>query len=429
MVSKDLSLTQKALNIIKARITNGGGSIVEGVESCDMFICQYRDDPHYVRAAQLGKDVGNLAWLFHLVTRNEWTSPLRRLLHYPIPKEGIPGFKDLRICISNYGGDARIYLENLIRAAGATYTKTMKNDNTHLITARSSSEKYEAAKDWGIETINHLWIEESYAKCEKQPVTVSKYTYFPPRTNLGEIIGQTAFDEHKLRDKFYPGGEQSSTRAKRKRQALDEAHDNSCKTGPAEGVVIGRQEHKEFNVLQDDDEEYAEKTRQKFGVPAPPRDDTNNVKTPVRSKQVGQGKENETPSAASTGGRSAKSKALNNLHRIAPDIALYEKEKKRGTKDGHGPWGGKRAADRIDQERGRRSSENTETADDEEEELKGDDETEDRPKKRRRSSQPDKVIKIMLTGFTRWVDDKHKEDVDRVSDSVASLETRFYVDC
>ncbi|OLN85288.1 BRCT-containing protein 1 [Colletotrichum chlorophyti] len=382
MFSWDLSITPRSLDIVKQLVVNGGGRVVQDVDDCDYFVCQYRDGEQYVQAAQSGKDVGNLSWLYYLITHNEWTSPLRRLLHYPVPRDGIPGFKGLKICLSNYGGDARIYLENLIKAAGATYTKTMKAENSHLITARSSSEKYEAAKDWNIETVNHLWIEESYAKCEMQRVTVPKYSHFPVRTNLGEIIGQTFFDESRLRETYYPGGDEHlSPRAKRKRKILEAAQENSYNHGPAEGVVIGRQEEKNDEETVDD-----------------------SFMTPVRPKKGGRGKENDTPSVTSTGSRSAKSKALTNLQRIAPDIALYEKEKKRG-KDGHGPWGGKRAADQIDRERGRTSSPAQAAADD--------DEDEQRPAKKRRASRPDVEMRIILTGFTRWINTKHKEDVER----------------
>ncbi|WDK08919.1 BRCA1 C Terminus domain-containing protein [Colletotrichum graminicola] len=382
MLSWDLSITPRSVEVIKQLIVNGGGKIVDDVEACDYFVCQYRDGEQYVKAAQSGKDVGNLSWLYHLITHNEWTSPLRRLLHYPVPRDGIPGFRDLKICLSNYGGDARIYLENLIRACGATYTKTMKAENTHLITARNSSEKYEAAKDWNIETVNHLWIEESYAKCEMQRVTVPKYSHFPVRTNLGEVIGQTFFDEYCLRETYYPGGEEGmSPRAQRKRKILEAAQENSYNHGPAEGVVIGRQEQKGEETVIDD-----------------------SFMTPIRPGKGGRGKENDdTPSVVSTGSRSAKSKALSNLQRIAPDIALYEKEKKR-TKDGHGPWGGKRAADQIDKERGRTSS--PAQAMDIDDEGK-------RPAKKRRSSRPDVEMRVVLTGFTRWVNGKSKEDAER----------------
>ncbi|KAF9876192.1 brct domain-containing protein [Colletotrichum karsti] len=384
MLSTDLSISPRSLDIIKSLVINGGGKVVEDVDECDYFICQYRDGEDYVKAAQSGKDVGNLAWLYHLITHNQWTSPLRRLLHYPVPKDGIEGFKGLKICLSNYGGDARIYLENLIRATGATYTKTMKSENTHLITARSSSEKYEAAKDWNIETVNHLWIEESYARSEKQRVSVAKYSHFPVRTNLGEVVGQTFFDEAKLREIYYPGGEENmSPSAKRKRQILEAAHDNSYRNGPAEGVVIGMHEGNSEDAVDD------------------------SFMTPVRPKKGGRGKENDTPSGMSTGSRSAKSKALTNLQRIAPDIALYEKEKKRSTKDGHGPWGGKRAADQIDRERGRTSSPAQVADDDVEDEDK-------RPAKKRKSSRPDiEIMRVVLTGFSRWVNNKTKEDQER----------------
>ncbi|KAL0941904.1 brct domain-containing protein [Colletotrichum truncatum] len=382
MFSSDLSISPRSLDIIKQLVSNGGGRVVEDVDDCDYFVCQYRDGEDYIKAAQSGKDVGNLSWLYHLITQNEWTSPLRRLLHYPIPRNGIEGFKDLRICVSNYGGDARIYLENLIKAIGATYTKTMKAENTHLITARSSSEKYEAAKDWNIETVNHLWIEESYAKCEKQRVTIPKYSHFPVRTNLGEVIGQTFFDESRLRETYYPGGEeQMSPGAKRKRKILEAAQDNSYNHGPAEGVVISEPAEKNDEAIDD------------------------SFMTPVRPKRGARGKENDTPSVVSTGSRSAKSKALTNLQRIAPDIALYEKEKKRGAKDGHGPWGGKRAADQIDRERGRTSSPAQAAADD--------DDDDKRPAKKQKASRPDVEMRVVLTGFARWVNNKHKEDVER----------------
>ncbi len=54
------------------------------------------------------------------------------------------------------------------------------------------SEKCEAAKDWNIHIVNHLWIEESYTQCEAQSLTNQKYITFPHRTNLGEVIGQNS---------------------------------------------------------------------------------------------------------------------------------------------------------------------------------------------------------------------------------------------
>lgn len=405
MLSDDLTITERHAQVIRDIVIRGGGRMTASVEDCNTFICQYRDGPEYTEAAQNCKQVGNLAWLYYLIVQNEWTSPLRRLLHYPIPRDGIPGFKDLRITVSNYGGEARIYLENLIRACGAEFTKTMRPENTHLITARNSSEKCKTAPEWNISIINHLWIEESYAKCEIKPLTIQKFNHFPPRTNLGEIIGQTFHNESKLRELFYPGGEESmSPGAKRKRKILQAAEDNVYQHGPAEGVAIGLPEKgRDFDVMSDDDGTSKSKKRTSKSL---------NVETPIRTRRSLGGKENETPSVMSTGSRSAKAKARDMLHQIAPDIALYEKEKKRHSKGGTAPWGGKRAADQTEREKDDKTrakhSESPGDDDDEEEEVK-------RPAKKARPSLPEVDMRIIVTGSSRWVGDKRKEDIERVS--------------
>lgn len=395
VLSWDLGITPRLNKILSDIIDNGGGRVVSEVADCDMFICQYRAGPQYIQASQSCKEVGSLSWLYYLIVHNQWRNPLHRLLHYPVPKNGIEGFEGLRITVSNYGGEARIYLENLIKACGAEFTKTMKADNTHLITARDTSEKCKAAPEWGVAVVNHLWIEESYAKCEIKPINLSKYNHFPPRTNLGEIIGQTFLDESRMRDTYYPGGEESmSPRAKRKRKILEAAEDNAYHKGPAEGVVIGRPEQdRDFDVMRDDAEDGGALAK------------STAMETPVRSRHVHFGKENDTPSVVSTGGRSAKAKARDMLQNIAPDIALYEKEKKRHGKAG-APWGGKRAADLAEREKNAKAG--TKSAHEDEDEAK-------RPAKKPRPSLPDVDMRIVVTGYKRWVGDRNREDQDRVS--------------
>ncbi|KAF5657801.1 RTT107-like protein [Fusarium heterosporum] len=399
MLCGDLSITDRLAKVVKEIIINGGGKMVDTVEDCDMFICQYRDGPEYIQASQACKQVGNLAWLYWLIVHNEWASPLRRLLHYPIPKKPIEGFEGLRITVSNYGGEARIYLENLIKASGAEFTKTMKSENTHLITARDTSEKCKAAPEWGIAVLNHLWIEESYAKCRMQPVNTKKYNHFPPRTNLGEIIGQTFFDESKLRESYYPGGEKElSPQAKRKRKVLEIAGENAYPRGPAEGVVVGKvgSEDTEMSDLPESENKKVAKKGAKT---------TGGVATPIRPRHAG--KENDTPSVVSTGGRSAKAKAQAILHGLTDDIALYEKEKKRHAKGGTAIWGGKRAADQAE----KTSTKTKPSA--EPEEAEDEDSTTKRPAKKAKPTLPGIEMRIILTGFPRWVGDKNKEDQDR----------------
>ncbi|KAK4232430.1 BRCT-containing protein 1 [Podospora fimiseda] len=405
MLSDDLPISPSLRDTLTKKITKGDGEIVTRVEDCSMFICQYRDGDQYVLASQLGKEVGNLAWLFHMIVYNEWTDPLRRLLHYPIPRHGIPGFKDLRITLSNYGGDARTYLENLITAAGATYTRTMKAENTHLITARMHSEKCEAAKDWNIEIVNHLWIEESYAACKALALNNPKFTHFPPRTNLGEVIGQVSFKESVLREMYYPGGEEvMDAAAKKKKKILAAAEENA--------LMVGLEN--DFNVMQDSfmaDATAPKSARSARKTRAAAAPSMGTFATPAKGRHVRSGKENDTPSVTSSVSRSAKAQALSRLSDMAPDLALYEKEKKRVTKDGI--WGGKRAADQIDRERSGKSSSPARTDEDEDEEDEEEAGAKKRPAKRQRLSLPEVDMRVCLTGYKKWVGNAKQEEADR----------------
>ncbi|KAK4190739.1 BRCT-containing protein 1 [Podospora australis] len=400
MLSSDLPINETLRKTIGEKVVKGGGEVVDSVRECTMYICQYRHGGEYVLASQLSKHVGNLSWLYHLMVYNEWKSPFQRLLHYPVPKEPLPGFKDLKITLSNYGGEARIYLENLITAAGATYTRTMKAENTHLITARMHSEKCEAAKDWNIEIVNHLWIEESYVACQALSISNPKYTYFPPRTNLGEVIGNTSHDETILRSLYYPGGEEHlDEAAKRKKKITESAQKNAYNVGL----------DKDFNIMKDsfmeDGVTPAPATAKKAGRgKATPV--VGNFATPAKGKHVRSGKENDTPSVVSSASRSAKAQALSRLSDLAPDLALYEKERKRTNKDG--VWGGKRAADQIDKDREGRSSSPAHARDDDDEEV----EEKKRPAKRAKLL-PEVDMRICLTGYKKWVGNKTAEESDR----------------
>lgn len=416
MLADDLGLGSRLRGILEQLIEGGGGSMTTSVYDADMYVCHYREGRDYVRASRAGKDVGNLSWLYHLITHNEWTSPLRRLLHYPLPKGGIPGFEDCRITLSNYGGEARLYLENLVIAAGATFTKSMKQDNTHLVTARKSSEKCQAAAEWNIHMINHLWLEESYAKCQMQTLTNPRYTHFPPRTNLGEVVGQTQFDEEILESTYFPGDPTPNPDSpKPVRPAMhdkdynaesgrpinphnDEDEPASDRMAPSKGKLskLNKPAAKAKTVLKDPAKEHL-------------------VTTPSMNRRTSGGKENDSPyTPSSTNSRSAKNRAMSILHDLAPDIELYEKEKKRGGQ----VWGGKRAANQLDKERSKdRSSSPAEVSNNEDEHYS---EEEERTPKRVKPNRPPITMRLLLTGYKGWLSNPNKEDADKVRKTVVS---------
>lgn len=300
--AQDLDLSEHLLRSFRNLIVEARGKFAEDEEEADTVVCKYREGEEYVSACHAKKDVGNLTWLYYLINNNIWTSPTHRLLHYPIPRKPIPGFEKVRATVSNYTGEARILLENLVKAAGGTYTKTMTQENTHLITAHVLSEKCDAAKEWNINMVNNLWLEESYAKCQIQPLTNPRYTTFPSKTNLCETVGQTEIDREAVERFYFPEPGKQYIKAS----------------------GFSRGSRKEAN-----------------GDAATPANKTasthaKDVRTPL-DRTADDGKANETPSS-----RGAKARALHKLHNMAPDIALFEKERKR---TGGVVYGGRKASD------------------------------------------------------------------------------------
>ncbi|KAL9608825.1 MAG: hypothetical protein Q9167_006360 [Letrouitia subvulpina] len=393
MLSYDLGIGSRLRGTIEDIIVGGGGIVTGSIHKADIFICHYRESTDFRVASIAGIDVGNLAWLYHLITHNIWTSPMKRLLHYPISRNGLPGFQELRISLSNYNGEARVYLENLAKAAGAEFTKTMKEDNTHLITAHQVSEKCDAAKEWNINMVNHLWLEESYAKWQIQTLTNPRYTYFPPRTNLGEIVGQTSIDKKAAERYFFPKG------------CLEESTSKQGKGLNAQYAEIHAEQDPGFadnNIHpQSSDHRPMHSDGMTPKAPKQNRGSNNSLKTPTTWKIPVDGKENDTPSTASS--RGAKNRAAAKLHDQAADIALYEKERKRV---GGVIFGGRTKSneDIVPNENRKRSASK-------EEGFTTDEETRDAKKSKKTKGQPH--IRLLTTGYKGWVDQAKKESEDR----------------
>ena len=407
MLSNDLDINNHLRGTIEDLISEGGGNVTGSVEKANIFICQYREGLEYRIASRARRDVGNLNWLYHLFTHNSWTNPLRRLLHYPIARNGLPGFKDFRVSLSNYSGEARVYLENLAKAAGCEFTKTMKEDNTHLITAHTVSEKCDAAKEWNINMVNHLWLEESYAIWHIQSVSNTRYTHFPQRTNLGEVVGQTQIDRKALERQFFPEGSDAEAGAEPKitSKPMQQKDQNvvasrlpNSSAAPSSSAAIGQDKVPYRTTVTDQLTPRAAKGDRLHG-------EGPSLKTPITSRYAREGKENETPST--TGSRGAKDRAAAKIHNLAPDIALYEKEKKR--------VGGVIFGGRKNDEEKHADSRRKRSASFEESAPAGDIDTRDAKRSRKSAPPVPATMKLLITGYKKWIDAIKKENEDRVS--------------
>lgn len=404
MLSPDLAIGSRLRGIIEDLIVDGGGNVTASVHKADIFVCQYRESMDYRIASRAGRDVGNLSWLYHLLTTNKWTSPMNRLLHYPISKNGLPGFKDFRISLSNYNGEARVYLENLAIAAGGEFTKTMKEDNTHLITAHLISEKCDAAKEWNINIVNHLWLEESYAKWQIQTLANPRYSHFPPRTNLGEVVGRTPVDRQAVERDFFPEGSDSAqTTTMEAGLRTLRVNDQSMNPPKASntGALPRSSSTRAPEIVPFQNLPSAGATP-KTGRGRPRG--SNELQTPVPSRFANEEKENNTPST--TGSRGAKEKAAAKLHDMAPDIALFEKEMKRVGGVMHGKRGS--PSEKTANNTRKRSISNDDETDTEVEEGRS-------AKKSKKPRIASPSMRLLLTADHRWNDQPKKESEEVVS--------------
>ncbi|KAF2667417.1 hypothetical protein BT63DRAFT_480391 [Microthyrium microscopicum] len=401
MLAKDLGLNDQTRDAIEQLILNGGGNLATTVSESDMFICQYREGPDYVEAGlSPNTTVGNLSWLYNLIGRNKWTNPTLKLLHYPVPKHGIPDFgPGTTISISNYTGHARTYLEHLVKASGATFTKTMVEKTTYLVTAHDRSEKVDAAKEWNIHIVNHLWLEDSYAQNKVQSVSNARYTHFPSRTNLGEIVGQTPISKDALEKYFLK-------RPQAIREVSMEDYDDATDFVAPSTLKPGRR--------------VTSHNPSSSNTPGPQtakRVRSENFMTPQR--RLTEQEIMALDSSFTGSSRASKTKAMSKLHDAAADIALYEKERKRVGGVTHGRDRARSNSVESDARPGknpkkspkRKAKEEEEESEETEEEAKTS--TAQPRKKKVKTEKTTGKLKVIVSIYPRWHQNPSLEQADK----------------
>ncbi len=206
-IDERLNLSSRSIIFLKQAIEYAGGSFVKSdvpltPRRVDILITEYRDGKSYITASRNNLHVGNLEWLFYMLVHHTFSLATRYLLHYPRVRGPLKGMENNVISATNYTGDSRYYLSSLIEALGAKFTKPFRPINTHLICSRRFGMKYDAASQWDVVVVNHLWLEDSYAKWELQDVSHPRYAALPTTENTVEPIGETKLDLEVLK-RFY----------------------------------------------------------------------------------------------------------------------------------------------------------------------------------------------------------------------------------
>ncbi|KAK7344389.1 hypothetical protein VNO77_13932 [Canavalia gladiata] len=176
------------------KLVNGGGvDVGQYSGNCTHVIVDKMtyDDPVCVSARKDGKTLVTVLWVEHSADIGmpvDATSVMYRPLK---DLNGIPGAKDLIMCLTGYLRQDRDDIMTMVGLMGAQFSKPLvANKVTHLICYKFEGEKYELAKRLGtIKLVNHRWLED----CLKEWVLLPEDKYNKSGFEL-ERMGEEAKD-------------------------------------------------------------------------------------------------------------------------------------------------------------------------------------------------------------------------------------------
>lgn len=199
------------LHSLRDRIVRAGGHCLDvigadapladvhaAVQRADLVVARYRESDEFACALQHHKTIGTLAWLVKVLSTGHRTSPRDRLLHFPFPHAPVPGFENMTITLTNYTGQARVYLKELIAKMGATFTPEMTPANSVCVALELRGEKVAKAREWNIPVVNHTWLESCFATWTNQNLAQRQFITFPGAAQLRAVVGHVGVAESSL---------------------------------------------------------------------------------------------------------------------------------------------------------------------------------------------------------------------------------------
>lgn len=160
-------MSNKFLKCLTRLIETTGASVISSTSECFCLSSFYQPDLPQNNTQR----TFNFFFQMHL---QKQVNIKNSLLHYPPRQTPVEGMENVIAGTTNYTGETRKYIELLIRRMGGTFLKALrKNQSTHLIAASGKGNKYQFAKLWDIQIVNHCWIEDCFVNWEM--MDVSKY--------------------------------------------------------------------------------------------------------------------------------------------------------------------------------------------------------------------------------------------------------------
>ncbi|XP_063398435.1 PAX-interacting protein 1-like isoform X2 [Mytilus trossulus] len=121
--------------------------ILAANQHSDVFHLALRDQRRVVTAY----------WLNDVLVKKKMMPPWQAL-HLPLIYGENKPCSNQVLCMTNFEGEERIRIKQMINAIGARYTGHMTHGNTALICRKPEGEKYEKAKEWKLAVVNVHWL-------------------------------------------------------------------------------------------------------------------------------------------------------------------------------------------------------------------------------------------------------------------------------
>lgn len=122
-------------------------------------LCANQKSDVFKVAQKEGKRLVSAFWLNDCLVQKKMVPPWQAL-HLPVSfNSEKPGFNQM-ISVTNFDGEERVRLKQMINAIGAKYTGYMTHHNSALICKKPGGMKFEKAKEWRIAVVNVQWLSD-----------------------------------------------------------------------------------------------------------------------------------------------------------------------------------------------------------------------------------------------------------------------------
>ena len=156
-------------------------------------VTQYAFGDLYLQARQDGVDSCTLFFIGDILAHRKLTCPRDKLLNYPWRFAPVSGMEKHSISISNYTHHSRDILKLMMTRMGAAYTSSLTPQTTLLICSDHEGPKYEMARKWHLNVVNHTWVEECWKNWEVMEITRPEFvTSVAKNGGMNRIVGMTA---------------------------------------------------------------------------------------------------------------------------------------------------------------------------------------------------------------------------------------------